>query len=651
MTWQPNERRAHAAALGNGAPKRIRRESHERPLHASPSSAQAPGGARSRHPRRRLADLYDIGRLFVDFQSVEQTAFASFAIVGRSVPLRSVILILEGENRPRTFMWPAAGVDVATLYGIRQDAWGTYSSLMDLPKRRPVVGPARALRQRRPTSFRRRAGDGPRDARHVLLPLVVGRRPIFGAIQFESSAPLDEADLMFTSAIVNQLALALDAHGASERTLWAPREASHALSDAIEAGDEHLELSPRLLADASKVMAELNPTSVLDALARCVVPSFADFCFFEEVASGAQRASRWLHRDEEKQALLDVVRCRVPALRAYSTVSAEALANEVAELLSEANDDSLSRFAISSEQLDLLRELDAGSILLVPLVHHGAKLGTLTFCKSADSARYSPADLALAQELGGRAARALHNAQLYARAQQESAAKDQVLATVSHELKSPVSSVVMCTEALLSASSVVDRDHLLQIIKRSGESILTLLGDLLDSASIQAGRLSVRLMPLDVATLVGDVLLGVEPVLATRSLSMRNLLDETLPRVLVDPGRIKQVFANLLSNAIKFTPDGGTISIRAKRLRDELWFAVEDSGVGVPEDDLPHLFERFWQAARTASIGSGLGLHIARGIVEAHGGRIWAESTLGVGTSVYLTLPIAGAAQTPGLAP
>jgi signal transduction histidine kinase len=586
--------------------------------------------------------LYDIGRLLVDFQSIEQTAFASFEIVSRSVPLRSVILILEDEHRPRTFMWPAAGVDVGTLHGIRQHAWGTYSSLMDLPRRRPGVGAARASRKkRRSTSFRRGAAVDPRGAQHILLPLVVGRRPIFGAIQFESTARLDETDLKFTSAMVNQLALALAAHIAGERTSSTPSET----------GDEHAELLRRLLADASTAVAELDPTSVLDALARCVVPSFADFCFFDGAPSGAPRAGRWLHRDPEKQALLDLVRCRVPAARVDRNVPAEERRSAAPELMSEANDAALARVAMSSEQYDLLQALDVRSILIVPLVHAGTKLGTLTFCRSTNSARYSRADLTIGQELGCRAAKALYNAQLYERAERASAAKDQVLATVSHELKSPVSSVVLCTEALLSAPSVVDRDHLLQIIKRSGDSILTLLRDLLDSASIEAGRLSVRLMALDIAALVGDVLLGFEPLLATRSLTVRNLLDSTLPRVLVDPGRIKQVFANLLGNAIKFTPDGGTITVHAKPLRHELWMAVDDTGVGVPPADLPHLFERFWQASRTASLGSGLGLHIARGIVETHGGRIWAESRLGAGTSVYLTLPIAAALQIPGLAP
>jgi signal transduction histidine kinase len=109
--------------------------------------------------------------------------------------------------------------------------------------------------------------------------------------------------------------------------------------------------------------------------------------------------------------------------------------------------------------------------------------------------------------------------------------------------------------------------------------------------------------------------------------------------VYADAARIRQVFANLLSNAIKFTPRGGSIAVRAERSADDVRFSVTDTGPGVAEEDLPHLFDRFWQVRETAHLGRGLGLFIARGIVELHGGRLWAESDAGAGTTLFFTLP------------
>jgi len=110
-------------------------------------------------------------------------------------------------------------------------------------------------------------------------------------------------------------------------------------------------------------------------------------------------------------------------------------------------------------------------------------------------------------------------------------------------------------------------------------------------------------------------------------------------RVLADRSRIFQVFSNLVGNALKFTPKGGAIDVRGRLNGDEALFTIADTGAGIPPENLPHLFDRFWQARETRRAGAGLGLYIAKGIVEAHGGRLWVESKLGVGTTFFFTLP------------
>jgi signal transduction histidine kinase len=126
----------------------------------------------------------------------------------------------------------------------------------------------------------------------------------------------------------------------------------------------------------------------------------------------------------------------------------------------------------------------------------------------------------------------------------------------------------------------------------------------------------------------------------SKGLQLKSELPTDLYAVFVDRHRILQVFANLIGNAIKFTPSGGTITVRAEQFEEDIQFSVEDTGPGIPKEEIPHLFDRFWQARKTARLGTGLGLFIVKGIVEGHGGRIWVESELGVGSRFHFTLPM-----------
>jgi len=131
------------------------------------------------------------------------------------------------------------------------------------------------------------------------------------------------------------------------------------------------------------------------------------------------------------------------------------------------------------------------------------------------------------------------------------------------------------------------------------------------------------------------------PLAAVRGLELRAEVADDVPAVCADGPRIEQVLANLLGNAIKFTPRGGTIVVRAARSADDVCFAVVDTGPGIAKENLAHVFDRFWQAERTDRLGTGLGLYIVKGIVETHGGTVWAESEVGQGSSFFFTLPSA----------
>jgi signal transduction histidine kinase len=132
-----------------------------------------------------------------------------------------------------------------------------------------------------------------------------------------------------------------------------------------------------------------------------------------------------------------------------------------------------------------------------------------------------------------------------------------------------------------------------------------------------------------------------QPIASKNDIVLKTAIDAHIPAVECDPARLVQVLTNLLSNAIKFSPNGGTITVGAERRGMEICFSVSDRGAGIPEDQFEHLFDRYWQAKETARFGVGLGLAIAKGIVESHGGQIWVESEIGRGSTFSFTVPLA----------
>jgi signal transduction histidine kinase len=231
-----------------------------------------------------------------------------------------------------------------------------------------------------------------------------------------------------------------------------------------------------------------------------------------------------------------------------------------------------------------------------------------------------------------------------ARADEALATRDDFLGIVSHDLRNMLN-VVGYSAALIGhqVSPASDGDSVrmdLQRIQRSVARMNRLIGDLVDVASIEAGRLAVTLESGDPAHVATE---AVDSFRAQASASGISLVEELVPPASVtafDPARILQVLVNLLGNAMKFTPAGGKVVVRVERIADEIRFEVRDTGVGIPGDNLEAVFERFRQGNANDRRGVGLGLYIAKCIVQGHGGRIWAESTIGEGSAFCFTLPI-----------
>jgi signal transduction histidine kinase len=230
-----------------------------------------------------------------------------------------------------------------------------------------------------------------------------------------------------------------------------------------------------------------------------------------------------------------------------------------------------------------------------------------------------------------------------ARSDDALANRDNFLGLVSHDLRNLLSGIVLSAE-LLSARAHEDEDgkHTLLTttrIQRYAARMNRLIGDLVDVASIDAGKLSLTPAPGDATALIGEAVDTFQAPASAKGISLHTEMVERPLLAEFDHDRMLQVLANTIANAIKFTSEGGSIRIRGERAGDELRFSISDTGSGIPGNMLEAIFERFWQVGKDDRRGVGLGLFISRCIVEAHGGKIWAESKLGEGSTICFTLP------------
>ena len=290
------------------------------------------------------------------------------------------------------------------------------------------------------------------------------------------------------------------------------------------------------------------------------------------------------------------------------------------------------------------------SVLVVPLLVDTRVLGALVLLRRPEEPAFEHGIVNRVRTLGDLASLSLQRLIALAeserrREQAETAVhlRDEVLSIVSHDLRNPVSTVAMSASLLKDPEMELDeaeRVKHLDIIVRSAQRMNRLIQDLLDVARIEGGRFAVSCRCEDPGSLASEACDVFRSLAAEKALRLECRIEPKLPPVNVDRDRVIQALSNLLNNAVKFTPPDGQITIGVTpRNEGGVRFSVSDTGPGIPREDLPHLFGHLWQARRTAHLGSGLGLTIARGIAVAHGGDVWAESTPGSGSTFYLTIP------------
>lgn len=398
----------------------------------------------------------------------------------------------------------------------------------------------------------------------------------------------------------------------------------------------------RFLADAGALLStSLDPAEIMGSLARLCVPYLADLCIVD---------------------LVDSAGC-VTRVAAASTDPAFG-ADAVAVLATQPPSDPSHpyRIALDTGEAQMLTEHVSGLVepahesgklsvhpaplcaVVAPLMTRERALGALSFISYGSRESYLDEDVALAADVARRSALALENARLYQQAQHATQARDDVLALVSHDLRSPLGTVQMSASFLLemleTPGAAPPFEQQLKIIKRAVTRADRLIGDLLDVSRIESGSLEVKHSALDAALVLAETVEEHRPIAFEKGVTLTGEWIGPDATISGDRDRISQLFSNLIGNALKFTPSGGVIAVTGIPGPKVVTYSVKDSGTGIAPEHVPHLFDRFWQANRTTRTGAGLGLSIAKGIAEAHMGTLTAESEPGDGATFTFTIPL-----------
>ncbi len=433
-----------------------------------------------------------------------------------------------------------------------------------------------------------------------------------------------------------------------ERRAEKERAALLGRTRAARAAAEAAERQMAFLADVGEILhSSLAVEKTFEALLHLIVPELAMCCVVDVLdATGRVRRAHVKHGDPAKQELAQ----RLAALPKEESryLTRRAIEKGQPEIVERVSDDFLRSLAEDDDHLAILRGLELASLVIVPLRAHGRVLGALALARGPGAAPYTRIDLSFAQALALRAASALDNARLYDEARRAVRARDDVLGVVSHDLRTPLSVIGMCASALLGEGFGKEKSRdreTLETIRSSAHWGQRLIQDLLDVSAINAGGLSLTRRPEDPRMLVTRAILLHGELATERQIDLVDRLPDELPRIEVDGDRLVQALGNLIGNAVKFTPYGGSVRVGAVDEGERVRFYVADSGPGISAEKAAHVFDRFWTGSRDLPTrGAGRGLAIVRGVVEAHGGRVWLEpATRGRGATFCIALPIAPA--------
>jgi PAS domain S-box-containing protein len=465
--------------------------------------------------------------------------------------------------------------------------------------------------------------------RSVMIVAIATRGRVLGAITFvsaESARRYTRADLAVAEDLARRAAMAIENARLYRETLIA-------------------EERNRFLAEATEALgASLDFSTTLERVARLAVPRIADSsAIYRLEEDGTIRLVVLAADDAEQEALARELDSLLPLRKDDDRLLSRVVRSGQAEMLAQLPDPVRETWSPTSRASEIVKQLQIGSYMAVPLVVHGRVIGALTLTTSTSGRRFGAADFTLAQELARRAGVAVENAQLYREAQHANRLKDEFLATVSHELRTPLTAILGWLRVLRTGrADQVQRA--IDTIERNAHVQARLVEDILDVSRIITGKLRLQVELINLADIVQTAIDTVRPMADAKGIELAVSLDLAAGETAGDSARLQQVAWNLLSNAIKFTPQGGRVEVRLVRHRSNVQLSVSDTGQGIRADFLQHVFERFRQgdsASTRAHGGLGLGLAIVRHLIELHGGHVTADSPgEGLGATFTVILPI-----------
>jgi PAS domain S-box-containing protein len=394
-----------------------------------------------------------------------------------------------------------------------------------------------------------------------------------------------------------------------------------------------------LAAAGEKLASSFGSSETLAQVARLAVPVIADGCILENRVGNGFLAGATAHVDPAIEEILDEIGLAGARVPPRDHPLTEILGKQAPVLLQSSAASRLLEASANPAYLKAMKAMNPESAVFLPLVAREQLIGALTLFRTKGS--FDGDDLAFAEDLARLAALALDNARLHDTVRASLRARDEMVGVVSHDLRNPVAAIKMLSRTLLRAPEHGDAQarESIELISQAAEQMDALIRDLLDVNRLDAGKLAILPVSVDPSVLLTDSLQTLRPLVDEKGINLDLQIEAALPKVMADPERIQQTLSNLVGNAIKFSPAGSKIAVVARRDADGVIISVIDKGKGITAEHLPRVFDRYWQSLRTDRQGAGLGLAIAKGIVETHGGRIWIESTPGEGTTASFSLP------------